>query len=294
MKYLKIFGLLITLMSISSVVAQQDPNFTMYNFNRNIINPAYAGSTEFTEVSLAYRSQWLGVPNAPETQTLTYSRPLKKKMGIGISIINDQVFVLKETDVAVDFSYNVKLSETQTLYFGMKAGGAFTSVDLTRVGAPDTDPLFGTNESLFIPQIGAGLYLKNEKYYISLSTPNFLNGKRYEKDGNVPIAALNDMHAYLGGGYTFTLNENLKLTPAFMARVVTGAPASYDISSTFDIREKIKAGINYRTEESVSIFSLFQAKHNFQFGMGYEMSTSKLFEANRKASVEFILKYRWN
>ena len=58
------------------------------------------GSNEFTEVNLAYRSQWAGVPNSPNTQTLSYSRPLKNNLGIGLSVINDEVFVLSETDIA--------------------------------------------------------------------------------------------------------------------------------------------------------------------------------------------------
>jgi len=46
--------------------AQQDPNFTLYNFNMNIINPSYAGIKETAELNMVYRSQWIGVPNSPK------------------------------------------------------------------------------------------------------------------------------------------------------------------------------------------------------------------------------------
>ncbi|MDG1804039.1 type IX secretion system membrane protein PorP/SprF [Flavicella sp.] len=294
MKYFKLLSLIFTVLYISKTEAQQDPNFTMYNFNMNIINPAYAGANEFTEISLAYRSQWIGVPNAPETQTLTYSQPLKNNMGIGVSIINDKVFVLAETDVAVDFSYKVQLTKNESLTFGIKAGGAFTNIDLTNAGAPELDPLFGSNESAFNPQIGAGFHLKSQNYYISISTPNFLNGKRYEKDGNVPIAALNAFHTYLGGGYIFTLNKSTTLTPGIMARVVEGAPTSYDVFTTFDFNQRATAGVNYRVDESVSLYALMSTKNNFRFGLGYDISTSKLYDSNNASSIELILKYKWN
>jgi len=197
MKYIKILSLLIVGFSASTLVAQQDPNFTLYNFNMNIINPAYAGSNDFTEVNLAYRSQWAGVPNSPNTQTLSYSRPLKNNLGIGLSVINDEVFVLSETDIAIDISYKLQASEDHLLFFGLKSGGGFTNVDLTKVGAPENDLLFTANKSFFTPHIGAGFYLKHPKYYVTLSTPNFLNGKRYEKQGNAPIAVINDLHVYL-------------------------------------------------------------------------------------------------
>ena len=43
MKYIKILSLLLVGFTATTLVAQQDPNFTLYNFNMNIINPAYAG-----------------------------------------------------------------------------------------------------------------------------------------------------------------------------------------------------------------------------------------------------------
>ncbi len=293
MRYLRILSLAIVLLSVNRLSAQQDPNFTLYNFNMNIINPAYAGSNEFSEVNLAYRSQWAGVPNSPNTQTLSYSKPMKNNLGLGLSVVNDEVFVLQETDIAIDISYKLQLSETHLLYFGLKSGAGFTHVDLTKTGAPENDPLFTSNKSFLTPHVGAGLYLKHEKYYLTLSTPNFLNGKRYEKQGNVPIAVINDLHVYLGGGYTFRINKNLDITPALMSRHVNGAPTSYDVSSTLDLYKRMKFGLNYRIDETVSIYSLFTTVKKLKFGFAYDINASKITNANTKGSIEMILKYQW-
>lgn len=282
------------MLSLNTIIAQQDPNFTLYNFNMNIINPAYAGSNDFSEANLAFRSQWLGEPNSPKTQTLTYSQPLKNNLGIGMSIIHDKVFVLEETDITVDVSYKLQLSESHLLYFGLKAGGGFTNIDLTNAGAPENDPLFTENSSYFSPHLGAGFQLKHEKYYLSISTPNFLSGARYEKEGVVPTAVLNSLHFYLGGGYTFKINENLDITPALMTRHVSGAPSSYDISSTLDLYEKIKIGANYRVEETVSIYTLFTTTKKLRFGFAYDFNASEIRDANTSGSLELILKYQWN
>jgi len=213
---------------------------------------------------------------------------------IYLSVINDEVFVLSETDIAIDISYKLQLSEEHLLFFGLKSGGGFTNVDLTKAGAPENDLLFTANKSFFIPHIGAGFYLKHPKYYVTLSTPNFLKGKRYEKQGNVPIAVINDLHVYLGGGYTFEINENMDITPALMTRHVNGAPSSYDISSTVDLYKKMKFGLNYRIDETVSIYSLFTTVKKLKFGFSYDINTSKITNANKKGSVEFLLKYQWN
>ena len=78
------FALLIT---NNKAEAQQDPNFTLYNFNMNIINPAFAGIKDSPELNLVYRNQYVGVEDSPRTISMAYSRPLGKNLGIGVSVI---------------------------------------------------------------------------------------------------------------------------------------------------------------------------------------------------------------
>ena len=293
MKSISKFSFLVALFTVNVLIAQQDPNFTLYNFNMNIINPAYAGANNEKELNLSHRSQWLGVDNSPNTQTLSYSTPLKNNLGFGISMVNDKVFVLSETDIAIDLSYKLKVSETHSLFFGVKAGGGFVNIDLNNVGAPGGDPLFTANQSFFNPHLGAGLYLKHKKYYVTISTPNFLNGKRYEKKGNTPKAAVDNMHLYLGTGYSFIINDNFELTPAFMMRHVNGAPTSYDVSSTLKMYQKFNLGANYRLDEAISVYSLVKVIDKLKFGFAYDITTSEVDAVGANNSLELILKYKF-
>ena len=277
----------------NKVQAQQDPNFTLYNFNMNIINPAFAGIKDSPELNLVYRSQFLGIDDAPRTISMAYSKNVGKNLGLGISLINDKVFILKQTDIAVDISYKIKMSEKTNLYFGLKAGGGFTNIDLSRANNQGIDPLFSENQDFFNPHIGAGLNIQNEKYYISISTPNLLKGERYEKKGNTPSIAINNSHFYIGGGYHFKINKNMLLTPTFMMRNVEGAPDSYDVGTFLDIQEKVIIGINYRIEEMSSIYTLLQIANKLKLGAAYDMTNSDLSLTDERGSLEFILKYQF-
>lgn len=283
------FALLIT---NNKAEAQQDPNFTLYNFNMNIINPAFAGIKDSPELNLVYRSQYLGIDDAPRTISMAYSKPMGKNLGLGISVINDRVFVLTETDIAIDVSYRLQVGEETNLYFGIKAGGGFTNIDLTRAFNGGSDPLFQENQDFFNPHIGAGLNIQNKHFYISVSTPNFLRGERYIKQANIPSAAVDQSHFYLGGGYNFFLNSNLTLTPRVMIRTVEGAPTSYDLGASLEIQEKFTAGSNYRVDEMVSIYGLFTVIDKLKLGAAYDITTSSEF-INDDGSLEFILKYQF-
>ncbi|NVK53775.1 MAG: type IX secretion system membrane protein PorP/SprF [Flavobacteriaceae bacterium] len=293
MKSISKLSVLVAFFTVKIALAQQSPNFTLYNFNMNIINPAYAGSNDMKEINLSYRSQWLGIDNAPSTQTFSFSKPLHDNLGFGLSIINDKVFVLSQRDVTIDLSYRLKVSESHDLFFGAKVGGGFVNIDLNDSGAPGFDPLFTSNQSFFNPHFGAGFYLKHKKYYITLSTPNFLNGKRYKKIGNLPRAAITNSHVYFGGGYIFSLSKNYQLTPAFMTVNVNGAPTSYDISCTLKMYEKFSLGTNLRLDEMTSIYSLIQVTNKLKFGIAYDFTTSDVNIVGEDNSLELILKYKF-
>lgn len=276
---------------IQKIKAQQDPNFTLYNFNMNLINPAVAGIGDHAQLNLVYRSQWIGVDDAPRTASAVYNTSIGNNLGLGVSVISDRVFILGETDLAVDLSYALQVSETTKLYFGMKFGGGFVSIDLSRAYGGGNDPLFNQDQSFFNPHIGAGLYLENEKYYLSVSTPNFLNGERYERNGNVPSAAVDNVHFYIGGGYNFKLNDKLILTPRFMMRSVEGAPNSYDAGASMQFGSEFIAGLNYRLDEMYSIYSMINLKDSVQLGVSYDITDRSSGLLNDDGSLEFMVRF---
>jgi type IX secretion system PorP/SprF family membrane protein len=291
MKKIITLVILIGIGFVQKVSAQQDPNFTLYNFNFNIINPATVGSNDIQAISIGYRSQWIGLSDAPNTQVFNFTKPLKRGLGLGVSIVRDQVFVLQETDITVDISYKLKLSDTHDLYFGIKTGGSFVDIDFAKTGAVN-DPLFTENQNFFNAQFGAGLYMAHKNYYISISTPNFLNGKRYVKQGNIPSAAVDNLHVYSGAGYHFEVSEMVRITTAIMHRATQGAPSSTDINATITYN-KIQAGINHRVNEMYSVFTLFDIADNVRFGAAYDFIASEINQVNDNGSLELLLRYQF-
>lgn len=168
----------------NQLYAQQDPNYTFYRFNMNLINPAFAGSAERAEFGMNVRSQWASVDGAPETQSVVFGMPVGKNVGLGVSIINDKTFVENQTSVALDFSYRLQLSSENTLFFGLK--GSFASYDVNSEGLltydirPDMSLM--NIDGRFTPNVGAGVMLKNERYYLSLSIPRILTPDRLEQN----------------------------------------------------------------------------------------------------------------
>ncbi|WP_330443774.1 PorP/SprF family type IX secretion system membrane protein, partial [Flavobacterium sp. C4GT6] len=141
---------LLALCGLADVSAQQDPHYTQYMYNMNVINPAYAGSKENLSFGLLYRKQWVDIEDAPTTATFSGSSPVGKNVGLGLSVINDEIGPVKETNVYADFSYTLNLGGEHRLALGIKAGTTFHDVGLfSEIGNGNVptpgDPAFSEN-----------------------------------------------------------------------------------------------------------------------------------------------------
>ena len=275
-KYIIVFLLVL---STYSAWSQQDPQFTQYMYNTISVNPGYAGSREMFSITGLYRNQWVGIDGAPETFTLGIDTPLGKNVGGGLSIIQDQLGPSQETYVDGNFSYTVHTDVDHKLSFGLKAGIRFLNVDFTKGNIEDpTDSNLQNINSEVLPTLGAGIYYHTNKWYVGFSVPNFLTSNHYDEvQGSI---AAERLHYFLIAGYVFDLNKSLKFKPAVLAKAVSGAPLSVDLSANFLIQEKLTLGLGYRWDDSVSGLLGFQFTPGVFAGYAYDYTTSDLNSYN--------------
>jgi len=162
------------------------------------------------------RTQWVGLDGAPKIFTLSLHSLVGKAVGLGLSIINDEIGHVKENNIYVDFSFTIITSDEGKLAFGLKKGG-ISFLDVRNLITNDSDPL-NIPIHKTSPNFGAGLYYYTNKFYLGFSAPNFLETRHLEKGGGVVSSATEKMHYFLTSGYVFDLSENLKLKPSTMIK----------------------------------------------------------------------------
>lgn len=288
--------IIFTVLLFGSLYAQQEPNYTLYRYTMNVINPAYAGADGTAHLTSSYRNQWVNVVGAPETQSFFYSRPLSDKIGIGLSVVNDKVFVESQTSFNVDFSYSLQMSDAINLYFGIKAGGSTYNVDsgnLNNYGLQD-DPVLGNIDTGFRPNVGAGVYLLHKNYFVSISVPRILSSKRIdEADGRI-TQATQEAHLYLSGGYNFRIGENTEFRPSTLLRYVGGSPLSMDITSAFRFYDRFEVGLAYRTDQAFGGLMMINALEWLDVGYAYEASSRDEISNNSKGTHEVFLRLNFS
>lgn len=284
------------LLLVIKAAAQQDPEYTHYMYNMNVVNPAYATGTQaMLDLGVLYRSQWAGAIGAPKTFNFFGHIPLSKKVEMGASIISDDIGdgALKEDNFYADFAYVLDVSTKAKLSLGLKAG--FTSFKTNfngfelETGGSSTDEAFAENSSAIFPNIGVGAYYFTDNYYLGLSAPNLFSSKHIEERAGINAFGSEKIHLFFTGGYVFNLSDTFKLKPAFMTRMVQGSAVSLDLSANVLFNEKFELGTSYRFDDAVSALMSIRVSPSINIGYAYDYTTSNFGQFNSGTHEVFVL-----
>lgn len=279
--------------------AQFDNMFTQYMFNETFINPAYTGSKEAMSATLLHRQQWVSFAGRPITTSFSLHGPLKnKKMGLGISVMNEKIGVLSHNLTYINYAYRLKTGEKSTLAFGLMGGihnqmNKFSDIKANNDGS--VDPQFNQNNANTIaPNFGAGIYFTTKTFYAGLSVPRMINDKvKFGSNGSRELSTKiepQNFHYYLTAGNLFTLNSNLKLKGQAMVKAVQNSPLQFDLNANFLIKDKIWAGASYRNGSAVS--AIFGVQVSSQFLVSYAFDyTLNSIQKYSQGSHEIVLNY---
>jgi len=290
MKNFKLIILFFIIVLSLDSIAQQDPQYTQYMYNMNVVNPAYAGSRNTLSIGVLGRTQWVNIDGAPQTFTLAAHAPFSKNVGLGISIIADKIGPVKEQNLYADFSYTISASETAKLAFGLKAGVTLHSLDFGALNPLDpNDNAYLDFDNKTIPNFGAGVFYYTEKFYMGLSVPNIMKSKYFEKNNGLLTKASDKAHYFITSGYVFDLSEKLKFKPSVLVKAVPGSPVSLDLSANFLFNQKLELGVSHRLDESISGMVGFAVSKNLRIGYAYDYTLSNLGDFNSGSHEAFLL-----
>ncbi len=272
---------LVTIILLSScwsivTLAQQDPLYSQYHFNQQVINPAYTGINGNTNISVISRFQWVGnfngvsVAGNPITNSLTASTSIvNNKVGVGVLFVQDKLGVASNFEAHFAASYQISWAD-KVFSFGLQGGMISVNYNFSELNLRDIDdPAFqagaltGTK-----PNFGAGVALMSDKMFIGLSSPRMLNS---EFSDGVTTDLRYKRHFYGAFAYLLDINSILKLKPSVLVRYVEGAKVSYDVTGMLLINNDIWAGAFTRNFKTVGLMFQFDYKNAYRFGYNFEL-----------------------
>jgi type IX secretion system PorP/SprF family membrane protein len=311
----KLFCSLIISLIASSAFSQAKPSFTQYILNNYILNPALTGIENYIDAKASYRHQWTGIEGAPVTSYFTIQGPINKgdlrtninsfqvpgenprgkeawdkyevsppHSGLGLQAVNDKAGYLNRWTIAATYAYHKPLSAKMALSAGFSAGLSAVNVDRSKV---DTGPF---DDGLVIgytsgelkktkPELGAGLWLYSDNFYVGASVQNIVPGK--VKFSN---AASSDKYGFYfkpnyfaTAGYKFWLSDFVSVLPSVMVQYWQPQLNGIHTNIKFQYLDAVWVGGGYRFSNMVGGYSAMaglNVSNIFNVSYAYEVATT--------------------
>ena len=288
-----VYIFLLVLVIKTSLLAQQDPQYSQYMFNQLIINPVYTGSKEALTLGLSNRNQWVSMPGAPKTISLFLHGPTKsKKFGLGGHIIQESIGPVKWTGIYGDFAYRIVLPKGK-LSFGLSAGIIGCTFDLSKMKYKDiSEPVLSTTASYGTIDFNTGFYYYTNSFYVGGSLTH-INAAKLSNSTNFNAFQLNS-HSFIYSGKAWQLNDNLVFNPSIMLKLLPKSLGnSVDLNANFLIKNCLWLGLSARYKYGLVFLAQYLISDKFKIGYSYDMGYNKIGTTG-KATHEIMLSYDFN
>lgn len=272
-----------------SLAAQQDPQYSQYQFNQMVINPAYAGTKDLLSAVVDIRQQWSGFNGAPKTQSLSFHGPLRKKrIGLGFSAYNDAIGPKRVTAAYGNVSYILPLNNMFKLSFGLRAGVVNYVLDFNKMNYKDAGEINAVAAiagNKLKPDFDAGLYLKSNSFYAGISATHLnavyiyndnvsyknVTGNQVEYDLTYRL----NTHIFGIISKGFSINENLVINPTIIYKGTKGI-TNIDGNINFLIKQRIWLGTFYRSQSTFGALIQVILTNHIKIGYSFDTSIGKV------------------
>lgn len=302
--------------------AQQLPQSSLFSLNPYLINPAFSGMYDYSDVRIGHRRQWIGFDDAPITTSLTANFPINAgdkvpkrinsprysptyakpqvppegtvRWGTGLQLIADQAGITDRNLALVTGGVHWSLANEWQLSGGVGAGVLQLATRFDKIHTANPDPILPDGKvTSWRPFFTVGGVLQNRDFLVGLSvlSPNTIRMSQ----SNNPAAAGNRIvpHFYFTTLYRLALGEEWSLLPQVWLKAVGKAPVSADGLVRLQYNNRFWGGVQYRSGESLG----------FQLGMGlttllsvayaYDYPLSGIAPSSA-GSHEIVLGFRFN
>ncbi|WP_427875657.1 PorP/SprF family type IX secretion system membrane protein [Flavobacterium sp. MMS24-S5] len=201
----------LVLMAVTTSYSQELnlPVFTQYLAdNPFILSPAYAGIGDNLRIRANGLTQWVGIKDAPDNQSLYADFRVLDRSGVGLSLYNDSNGNTRQTGAKVSFAHHLILDyrTEQYLSFGISYNINTFRLETNNFTGTDggiTDDRRTSNNNFDL----SALY-RNRGFYFSFNANNVLKKNISLERTNEPDL-LSNFQVY--SGFTFKDGENRRI-----------------------------------------------------------------------------------
>ena len=246
MKVILNYLTIIFLLKGGLMLSQQASLFNTYSLDPLQLNIAYAGAS-CNEVNAHYRTQWIGMKEAPKALQLNVQSAFGKYNALALRINSQTQGLLNVLGATFGYSYRFKVSETAKVHFGLGIG--FTQASLNSQNAIVID-LNDVNLNNNIKQTANGFdsefgaMLIDNKLKAGISVLHLYNTNP-DFNGSGAYKALPQLNSQVS--YVFQKDKKCEIEPWIVNRYTLRGNNVIEGIVNFNFIKTLSLGIGYRS-----------------------------------------------
>jgi type IX secretion system PorP/SprF family membrane protein len=284
---IKILGLLLILGLSVDTYAQQIGLFSQYVSNDYMLNPAISGTKNYIPVHSSIRRQWIGITEAPVTQTLSVHAYTGQNFGIGAAFFNEVTGPTRRTGINFSTAYHLVLKQESfrnqlTLSIGMQGSLTQNVLDKTQLTTfvPEDPTIQNSYNYQLLPDVGFGAYLhQSNKFYVGISSLNLVQTKYdlYNLQEDINNRMVRNYFVSAGGNFDFKTKSKMKISlqPSVLFRMIEATPMQFDINLKAMFNKTFWTGISYRHNDAM-VALIGVRVYQMLVGYSYDFTISNL------------------
>ncbi len=272
---------------------------SQYLLNPYLINPAIAGSKDFSILTLSARQNVERIAGAPKTQILSFHTRIRNyrgmkegilkrgsefsNIGVGGYVYNDASGPLRKVGFQATYAYHVPLSKESIrhLAFGLSFNGFIYSLNYGELNIL-RDPLIdeGT-QNAFVPDANFGMYYYGESVYVGISASQLFETSITWSSDNYSSIPIN-RNFFLLAGYKFLINNKILIEPSLLIKSDQNDLEEFYKHLDFNLKvyyATFFVAASYRMDQGIAVLGQYQFR-NFFIGLAYEYPISEIWDYN--------------
>lgn len=277
--------------------SQQLMASSFYDMHGTLHNPATAGIKHYGTLGGLFRTQWSGMPGAPQTGLIFGSAYLPKaNLGLGGYIYNDVTGPTTRNGLQMAYAYHINLQDQASFSLGVEARVQQFSYDRAKLqGSLGTnDPVMGSDDKRIKGDAGFGVAYNSKKFMVGASVSQLIQSKLkfYEGTGNPTEEAKLYRHYYLHSNYNWDVDKVTRIIPNILFIYLPNAPTEFQGGVRVEHNNLFWYGLTLRYKQAWLISAGLRIKERFNIGYSFDIYTTPLSIYDKGSNGhEIMLRY---
>lgn len=284
--------LIFSVFLFSLVVKSQElnsPQLSQYLAdNPFVLSPTYAGIGDHVKIRVNGLTQWVGIKDAPDTQSFAGDLRIGNRSGLGMFLYNDRNGYTKQQGARLSFAHHLTLDryDDEFLSFGISYNFNQFRIDIQEFIDAGGDPGVTDDRSTTNHNFDVGLLYRKDKFYLSLNASNLLDKDLRRFNVNFEPNTLRNYYLYSGYRYRKNKSSDVEIEPSVLFKLFeSDGRSETDMNVKFrfyDYEDYYYVGVTYRFLNDQIGRPLYIApiaglkKNNLYFGYSYQIIMNEI------------------